>query len=110
MGAKKIVTDFIYRLKAGRLGVKFIFGADGAFESLRKDEAGTVTGIIAQSGRQVAADHVILAMGASTASRIDCGKQVTAYGYGLAMIQLSPQEAALYKNMPVIHSKSESEA
>ena len=46
-------------------------------------------------------------MGASTGSKIEVGDMLRAYGYGLAMIQLDPQETQLYRNMPVLHSKSE---
>lgn len=64
-------------------------------------------GVVVASGRVIPADKVILAMGASTGSKIEVGDMLRAYGYGLAMIQLDPQETQLYRNMPVLHSKSE---
>ncbi|WWC95608.1 hypothetical protein V866_002473 [Kwoniella sp. B9012] len=87
-------------------GVRFIHGNDGTFESLHKDSRGEVNGIAAVSGRHIPAERVILAMGASTGSRIEVKDMLRAYGYALAMIQLEPQEALLYKDMPCLHSKT----
>nr|XP_018264648.1 uncharacterized protein I303_02821 [Kwoniella dejecticola CBS 10117]OBR86806.1 hypothetical protein I303_02821 [Kwoniella dejecticola CBS 10117] len=87
-------------------GVRFVHGNDGTFESLHKNSKGVVDGITASSGRHIPAERVILAMGASTGSRYPVKDMLRAYGYGLAMIQLEPQEALLYKNMPCLHSKT----
>lgn len=47
-------------------------------------------------------------MGASSGSRLSINDNtMRAYGYPLAMIQLSAKEAQLYKDMPCLHSKSE---
>lgn len=85
----------------------FIHGPDGTYEDLHRT-SGKVDGVRVASGRVIAADAVILAMGASTGSKIQVDDMLRAYGYGLAMIQLDAQEMQLYKNMPVLHSKSKS--
>ena len=64
-------------------------------------------GVTVASGRVIPADVVVLAMGASTGSKVEVDDMLRAYGYGLAMIQLDPQERQLYRDMPVLHSKSE---
>nr|XP_019043768.1 hypothetical protein I302_08349 [Kwoniella bestiolae CBS 10118]OCF22698.1 hypothetical protein I302_08349 [Kwoniella bestiolae CBS 10118] len=87
-------------------GVRFIHGNDGTFESLHQNAQGEVDGIRAASGRHIPSERVVLAMGASTGSRIGVNDMLRAYGYALAMIQLEPQEAFLYKDMPCLHSKT----
>ena len=89
-------------------GATFIHGPDGTYEDLHRTK-GKVDGVLVASGRVIPADAVILAMGASTGSKVEVDDMLRAYGYGLAMIQLEPQEAQLYRNMPVLHSKSESD-
>ncbi|WWD16081.1 hypothetical protein CI109_100506 [Kwoniella shandongensis] len=87
-------------------GVRFIHGPDGTFDSLHRDSSGEVDGITVQSGRYIPAEKVILAMGAVTGSKFEVKDALRAYGYALAMIQLESQEAKLYKDMPVLHSKA----
>lgn len=88
-------------------GVRFLHGPDGTYESLDLDPHGSVRGVRTAGGSALLADRVILAMGASTGERVGIeDNMMRAYAYPLAMIQLSPKEAALYKDMPVLHSKS----
>lgn len=94
----------IYQLKSR--GVRFIHGTDGTFDHLHQDQRGQAVGVVSISGKVYLADRIVLAMGASTGPNVDTKDSLRAHGYAVAKVQLDPDEARLYKNMPVLHSKS----
>ncbi|QKX60220.1 uncharacterized protein TRUGW13939_07363 [Talaromyces rugulosus] len=88
------------------LGVKFQLGKqDGEVESLLYASARvgtTCVGARSRGGRIYLADKIILAMGPDVANLIpQIGKQVTGRCWGVVHIQLSPEEAATLRNIPV---------
>lgn len=89
-----------------KLGVKFRLGKkDGEAETLlySSNRSGTTcVGARTAGGRVYLADKVILALGADVSNlepRI--GKQMTGRCWGVAHIQLTPEEAASLKGIPV---------
>ena len=88
--------------QAEKLGVKFISGADGTMTNLRISE-GKVTGIEVASGAVHTAQKYILSTGAASPALLpELAKTCWSKCWTLAHIQLTPEEAAEYKNMPVV--------
>lgn len=89
------------------LGVKFELGErDGAVESLLYASSlrnGTVCiGARTRSGRVHLADKTIVALGANSPTLIpSLGKQATARCWGVAHIQLTPEEARALRGIPI---------
>ncbi|KAI1628722.1 FAD dependent oxidoreductase [Exophiala viscosa] len=92
--------------EAGRLGVKFVFGnARGKVESLLY-QTGDVRGVRTADGIDHSSNRVILAAGAYAPQIFDFENQLRPTAWTLAHIQMSPEEAKLYRNLPVLfHSE-----
>ena len=88
-----------------RLGVKFHVGQDGDVESLlhASSRSGTTCiGARARSGKMHLADKTVLATGAGVSNLVPrIGKQVTGRCWGVCHIQLTPEEAAPLRGIPV---------
>ncbi|KAJ5226516.1 fructosyl amine:oxygen oxidoreductase [Penicillium chermesinum] len=88
--------------EAQRLGVNFITGTPvGQVVSLVYDH-GDVTGAQTADGVVHQAQHTILAAGAGSDRLLDFEKQLRPTAWTLSHIRMTPEEAALYKNLPVL--------
>ncbi|KPM42519.1 hypothetical protein AK830_g4028 [Neonectria ditissima] len=77
-------------------GVKFGFGGAGTFKQpLFADDGSTCKGVETVDGTKYYADKVVLAAGAWSPTLVDLEDQ--------SYIKLTPEEAALYKNIPVVY-------
>ncbi|KAH7126005.1 putative sarcosine oxidase [Dactylonectria macrodidyma] len=85
-------------------GVEFGFGGAGTFKQpLFAADGTTCNGVETVDGTRYYADKVVLAAGAWTPTLVDLEDQCVSKAWVLAHIQLTPEEAALYKNIPVVY-------
>ncbi|KAI9374737.1 FAD dependent oxidoreductase [Aspergillus egyptiacus] len=85
-------------------GVKFGFGRAGTFKRpLFAADGTTCNGVETVDGTRYHADKVVLATGAWSPTLIDLEDQCVSKAWVLAHIQLTPSEAAEYKNVPVVY-------
>ncbi|KAJ4176862.1 hypothetical protein NW755_014186 [Fusarium falciforme] len=85
-------------------GVQFGFGGAGTFKQpLFAAHGSTCIGVETVDGTQYYADRIILAAGTWTPSLVDVEDQCMSKAWVLAHIQLTPEEAAQYKNIPVVY-------
>ncbi|CAN9094943.1 unnamed protein product [Alternaria alternata] len=84
-------------------GVKFGFGGAGSFKQPLLAE-GVCIGVKTVDGTKYYADKVVLAAGAWSPTLVDLQDQCVSKAWVYAHIQLSPSEAAEYKNVPVIYN------
>ncbi|RJE18745.1 fructosyl amine oxygen oxidoreductase [Aspergillus sclerotialis] len=87
--------------EAERLGVRFVTGTQGKVDALIF-EKNDVKGAITADGRTWRADQTILCAGANAGKFLDFKQQLRPTAWTIAHIALSPEERALYKNIPVI--------
>lgn len=87
--------------EAHRLGVKFITGPQGDVKTLLVEE-GDVVGAETAEGTRHRAETTILAAGATAPSLLDVKDQLRPTAWTLAHIQMTKEECALYKNLPVL--------
>ncbi|RBR19194.1 uncharacterized protein FIESC28_05659 [Fusarium coffeatum] len=98
--ARKAMTAAFEESK--RLGVKFITGSpQGEVESLVFED-GDVKGAKTVDGKEHRADRTILSAGASAERFLDFENQIRPTAWTLGHIQMTPEEAKLYKNLPVL--------
>lgn len=83
-------------------GVTYISGDDGHIKRLLFDEQGRCIGAKSRNGTSHYADRVVLAAGAYSAALLDMKDQLVAKGHCVGHIQLTPAEAARYKDMPLV--------
>ncbi|CAI6074917.1 unnamed protein product [Clonostachys chloroleuca] len=94
-------------LFAKNQGVQFQSGDAGTFKKpLFADDEVTCRGVETIDGSRYFADKVIMAAGAWTPTLIDLKDQCVSKAWVLAHIQLTPEEAAAYKNTPVVYDGS----
>ncbi|KAH8702252.1 FAD dependent oxidoreductase [Talaromyces proteolyticus] len=93
--------------EAARLGATFVCGnARGQVKELIYANDGDVHGVKTADGLEHFADRVIIAAGAQAPSLVDFENQLRPTAWTVAHIRMSPDEARLYKNIPVIfHSE-----
>ncbi|KAL4746967.1 hypothetical protein BDW72DRAFT_183787 [Aspergillus terricola var. indicus] len=86
-------------------GVKFGFSGAGTFKKPLFADADekTCIGVETVDGTKYYADKVVLAAGAWSSTLVDLEEQCVSKAWVLAHIQLTPAEAAAYKNTPVIY-------
>ncbi|KAJ5145341.1 hypothetical protein N7448_002733 [Penicillium atrosanguineum] len=85
-------------------GVKFGFGGAGTFKQpLFAADGTTCIGLETTDGSRYFADKVVLAAGAWSPTLVDLENQCVSKAWVFAHIQLTPQEADKYKNVPVIY-------
>ncbi|KAI4624174.1 uncharacterized protein J4E88_001096 [Alternaria novae-zelandiae] len=84
-------------------GVKFGFGGAGSFKQPLLAE-GVCVGVETVDGTRYYADKVVLAAGAWSPVLVDLQDQCVSKAWVYAHIQLSPSEAAEYKNVPVVYN------
>ncbi|KAH7121545.1 putative fructosyl amino acid oxidase [Dactylonectria macrodidyma] len=83
-------------------GVSFITGTHGTVESL-ETVGSRITGVKTAAGTKLSADTVVLATGAWTNNLVpDIDHSIMAVGQPVGFIQLTPQEAAGMRGMPVM--------
>ncbi|KAI0446946.1 fructosyl amine:oxygen oxidoreductase [Xylaria telfairii] len=97
--------------EAERLGVRFVTGQRGlvtkllfsnATEQGRAPKSGALGGVRSADGTIYHAHTVILANGASADDLIDLKQQLRPTAWTLAHIKMTPEEAGLYKDLPVL--------
>ncbi|KAF5007909.1 hypothetical protein FDECE_5824 [Fusarium decemcellulare] len=102
LAAAKAINSIGQFLKSQ--GVQFGFGGAGTFKKpLFAADGSTCNGVETVDGTQYHADKVILAAGAWTPTLIDLEDQCVSKAWVLAHIQLTPEEAKKYKNVPVVY-------
>ncbi|KAJ6078985.1 hypothetical protein N7467_008738 [Penicillium canescens] len=84
-------------------GVKFGFGGAGTFKRPLFTDGMTCIGVETVDGTKYYADKVVLAAGAWSSTLVDLEDQCVSKAWVYAHIQLTPQEAAEYKNAPVVY-------
>ncbi|KAJ5090678.1 sarcosine oxidase [Penicillium argentinense] len=85
-------------------GVKFGFGSAGTFKQpLFAADGITCTGVETIDGTKYYADKVVLAAGAWSSTLVDLEDQCVSKAWVFAHIQLTPEESAQYKKMPVVY-------
>ncbi|KAL4787001.1 FAD dependent oxidoreductase [Aspergillus varians] len=85
-------------------GVNFGFGRSGTFKQpLFIDGTTTCNGVETVDGTKYYADKVVLAAGAWSSTLVDLEDQCVSKAWVFAHIQLTPSEAAEYKNSPVVY-------
>ncbi|KKY30671.1 putative fructosyl amino acid oxidase [Diaporthe ampelina] len=89
--------------EAEKNGVKYVCGRSGtAVRLIYDDTNGTCTGVLTADGSTHTADLVILANGAQIPMLIEARDEVEASGSAVAVIELTPEEAEKYKDIPII--------
>ncbi|KAH8664732.1 fructosyl peptide oxidase [Xylariales sp. PMI_506] len=87
------------------MGVVFGFGKSGSFKQpLFAQDGVTCVGVKTVDGSKYYADKVVLAAGAWSPTLVDLEDQCCSKAWVYAHIQLSPQEAAEYKGVPVVYN------
>lgn len=84
-------------------GVKFGFYGAGSFKQPLLAE-GVCIGVETVDGSRYYADKVVLAAGAWSPALVDLEEQCVSKAWVYAHMQLTPQEAARYKNSPVVYN------
>ncbi len=95
--------------EAARLGVNFATGTSATMQSLLLDDQQGVIGVVAEDGTQWNADRIVLCTGAWSDALIDTEGQLEAKCWTLAHIQLTPEECAEFKDIPVVMNLEEGE-
>ncbi|KAM0468463.1 hypothetical protein ACHAP7_010916 [Fusarium lateritium] len=89
--------------EAEQMGVKFLSGPGGTMTELELDDSGSMTGVRVASGDVVQADHYILSAGAASPQLLpELSNQLWSKCWTLGHIQLTDEEAAEWKGVPVI--------
>ncbi|KAJ5692426.1 fructosyl amine:oxygen oxidoreductase [Penicillium macrosclerotiorum] len=88
--------------EAKRLGVAFITGTSHSKVVALAHENGDVVGASTVDGILHRADRTILAAGAESDRLLDFKKQLRPAAWTLSHIPMTPKEAKLYKNLPVL--------
>ncbi|PSN71712.1 fructosyl peptide oxidase [Corynespora cassiicola Philippines] len=86
-------------------GVIFGFGGSGSFKQplFAKDNK-TCIGVETENGTKYYADKVVIAAGAWSPTLIDLEDQCCSKAWVYAHIQLTPEEAAEYKSVPIVYN------
>lgn len=85
-------------------GVKFGFGKAGTFVRPILDGTETCIGVETVDGTRYYADKVVLATGAWSPVLVDLEGQCCSKAWVYAHLQLTPTEAARYKDTPVVYN------
>ncbi|CAI7669350.1 unnamed protein product [Penicillium manginii] len=102
LAAAKAINAIGQHLK--KQGVNFGFGRAGSFKKpLFTDDEVTCIGVETVDGTKYFADKVVLAAGAWSPTLVDLDDQCVSKAWVFAHIKLTPEEAAHYKNMPVVY-------
>ena len=83
-------------------GVKHTTGDSGYVKRLLFDEKSKCIGAMGANGQVHLADIVILSTGANTAALVDAKEEIIARSHCVGVIQLTPDEAEKYKNLPIV--------
>ncbi|CAE7210206.1 hypothetical protein CFE70_009275 [Pyrenophora teres f. teres 0-1] len=89
--------------EAVKLGVHFVTGIEGKTEELLYTSNNTMRGAKTANGDEYMAEHVILSAGANSERLLDFKKQLRPTAWTLAHLPLSANEAARYRNLPVLY-------
>lgn len=82
----------------------FVNSRAGAFKEPILDKRGTCVGVETADGSRYFADKVVLAAGAWTPTLVDLEDQCCSKAWVYGHIQLTPEEAKLYKECPVVYN------
>ncbi|KAG9496360.1 hypothetical protein J7337_012947 [Fusarium musae] len=99
--ARKALEKWAF--KSEHMGVKFVSGLGGTMTGLELDAYGSMTGIRVASDEVLHADHYILSTGAASPQLLpELSQQLWSKCWTLGHIQLTDEEAAEWKGVPVI--------
>ena len=87
---------------AEKHGVRYICGRAGQAVKLSYGQDGTCTGVVTADGKLHTADVVVLSAGAQIAALVEASDEVEASASAVAVIQLTPEEAERYKDIPIV--------
>ncbi|KAL6917016.1 hypothetical protein FSST1_008511 [Fusarium sambucinum] len=91
--------------EAEKMGTKFVSGPQGTMTGLEMDDSGVMVGVRVASGHIHQADHYILSTGAASPQLLpELSKQLWSKCWTLGHIQLTEEEAAEWKGVPVIYN------
>ncbi|KAG7853945.1 hypothetical protein KL939_005202 [Ogataea angusta] len=82
------------------LGVEFTFGAEGYFAGLQEHHGQTY--VKTAAGTLYTADQILICCGANTGTAVDLNGQQSATSLYVAHIQLTAEEYAKYRDIPII--------
>ncbi|WRT65294.1 uncharacterized protein IL334_002237 [Kwoniella shivajii] len=86
-------------------GVNFGFGGAGSFRApLFAEDGTTCVGVETVDGTKYFADKVVLAAGAWSSTLVDLEDQCISKAWVYAHMQLTPEEAKEYKDVPVVYN------
>lgn len=86
-------------------GVEFSFGSAGSFKKpLFADDGKTCIGVETVDGSKYYGDKVVLAAGAWSPALVDLDDQCCSKAWVYAHMQLTPEEAADFKDTPVVYN------
>lgn len=88
--------------EAVRLGVKYVTGQNEGRVTGLLYEHSDVKGAVTADGVQHRADRTILCAGANSATLFDMKDQLRPTAWTLAHIEMTAEEASLFKNLPVL--------
>ncbi|EDU49276.1 DadA Glycine D-amino acid oxidase deaminating [Pyrenophora tritici-repentis] len=89
--------------EAVNLGVHFVTGTEGKTEEFLYTSNNTIRGAKTANGGEYTAEHIILSAGANSERLLDFKKQLRPTAWTLAHLPLSADEAARYRNLPVLY-------
>ncbi|KAG4258947.1 hypothetical protein FPRO03_13413 [Fusarium proliferatum] len=99
--ARKALEKWAF--ESENMGVTFASGLGGTMTGLELDASGSMTGIYVASGEVLHADHYILSTGAASPQLLpELSQQLWSKCWTLGHIQLTDEEAAEWKSVPVI--------
>ncbi|KAL2834230.1 FAD dependent oxidoreductase [Aspergillus cavernicola] len=93
--------------EAARLGVRFATGRSATMKTMLLDDQNQAIGIIAEDGTRWTADRIVLCTGAWSDALVDMEGQLQAKCWTLAHIQLTPEECAELKGIPIVMNLDE---
>ncbi|WVW79839.1 hypothetical protein I302_101809 [Kwoniella bestiolae CBS 10118] len=103
LAAAKAINSIAEVLK--KEGVKFGFGGAGSFKApLFAADGTTCNGVETVDGTKYYADKVVLAAGAWSPTLVDLEEQCISKAWVYAHMQLTPEEAAEFKDTPVVYN------
>ena len=88
--------------EAARLGVEFVTGEQAGRVASLIYERSDVRGATTADGAHHRADRTILCAGANACGLLDMNDQLRPTAWTLAHIKMTPEEASLYKDLPVL--------
>ncbi|GKU21754.1 unnamed protein product [Fusarium langsethiae] len=91
--------------EAEKMGAKFVSGSQGTMTGLELDASGVIIGVRVAAGHVLRANHYILSTGAASPQLLpELSTQLWSKCWTLGHIQLTEEEAAEWRGVPVIYN------